>query len=141
MYSLLVYRIQFIDRFTKDWTFLPIKFPFKTKKVLALYPLLHLCTSFYAVWCNWPLSVFTINIIHACFGAGVRHHLLGTISPHVEFTAKDFRDCAIPVQLFIVILILNWHFSLLSLSTILTKLWVLTSHLFVKIEAKYVFVL
>ncbi|CAA2966164.1 tRNA dimethylallyltransferase 2 isoform X1 [Olea europaea subsp. europaea] len=28
---------------------------------------------------------------------GVRHHLLGTISPHVEFTAKDFRDCAIPL--------------------------------------------
>lgn len=28
---------------------------------------------------------------------GVQHHLLGTISPHVEFTAKDFRDCAIPL--------------------------------------------
>ncbi|XP_065869311.1 tRNA dimethylallyltransferase 2-like isoform X2 [Euphorbia lathyris] len=27
---------------------------------------------------------------------GVPHHLLGTISPNVEFTAKDFRDCAIP---------------------------------------------
>ncbi|KAK1426243.1 hypothetical protein QVD17_14912 [Tagetes erecta] len=26
---------------------------------------------------------------------GVPHHLLGTISPMVEFTAKDFRDCAI----------------------------------------------
>ncbi|KAL2536153.1 tRNA dimethylallyltransferase 2 [Forsythia ovata] len=28
---------------------------------------------------------------------GVQHHLLGTISPNVEFTAKDFRDCAIPL--------------------------------------------
>nr|GFC17946.1 tRNA dimethylallyltransferase 2 isoform X1 [Tanacetum cinerariifolium] len=26
---------------------------------------------------------------------GVPHHLLGTISPMVEFTAKDFRDHAI----------------------------------------------
>ncbi|XP_022142687.1 tRNA dimethylallyltransferase 2 isoform X2 [Momordica charantia] len=28
---------------------------------------------------------------------GVLHHLLGTVSPDVEFTAKDFRDSAIPV--------------------------------------------
>ncbi|XP_058220613.1 tRNA dimethylallyltransferase 2 isoform X7 [Rhododendron vialii] len=28
---------------------------------------------------------------------GVPHHLLGTISPDVEFTAKDFRDSAIPL--------------------------------------------
>ncbi|KAI3676993.1 hypothetical protein L1987_86610 [Smallanthus sonchifolius] len=28
---------------------------------------------------------------------GVQHHLLGTISPMVEFTAKDFRDYAIPL--------------------------------------------
>lgn len=28
---------------------------------------------------------------------GVPHHLLGTISPSVEFTAKDFRDSAIPI--------------------------------------------
>ncbi|XP_024983910.1 tRNA dimethylallyltransferase 2 isoform X1 [Cynara cardunculus var. scolymus] len=28
---------------------------------------------------------------------GVPHHLLGTISPMVEFTAKDFRDYAIPL--------------------------------------------
>ncbi|XP_076896125.1 tRNA dimethylallyltransferase 2-like [Bidens hawaiensis] len=28
---------------------------------------------------------------------GVPHHLLGTISPEVEFTAKDFRDYAVPV--------------------------------------------
>ncbi|XP_040993241.1 tRNA dimethylallyltransferase 2 isoform X5 [Juglans microcarpa x Juglans regia] len=27
---------------------------------------------------------------------GVPHHLLGTISPNLEFTAKDFRDSAIP---------------------------------------------
>ncbi|KAK2994411.1 hypothetical protein RJ640_009638, partial [Escallonia rubra] len=27
---------------------------------------------------------------------GVPHHLLGTISPNVEFTAKDFRDTAVP---------------------------------------------
>ncbi|XP_076930977.1 tRNA dimethylallyltransferase 2-like [Bidens hawaiensis] len=28
---------------------------------------------------------------------GVPHHLLGTISPEVEFTAKDFRDYAVPL--------------------------------------------
>ncbi|KAL0417624.1 UNVERIFIED_CONTAM: tRNA dimethylallyltransferase 2 [Sesamum radiatum] len=28
---------------------------------------------------------------------GVPHHLLGTVSPNVEFTAKDFRDSAIPL--------------------------------------------
>ncbi|TKY67099.1 tRNA dimethylallyltransferase 2 [Spatholobus suberectus] len=28
---------------------------------------------------------------------GVPHHLLGTISPNVEFTAKAFRDSAIPI--------------------------------------------
>ncbi|XP_038895131.1 tRNA dimethylallyltransferase 2 isoform X2 [Benincasa hispida] len=28
---------------------------------------------------------------------GVPHHLLGTVSPDVEFTAKDFRDSAVPV--------------------------------------------
>ncbi|GFQ02118.1 tRNA dimethylallyltransferase 2 [Phtheirospermum japonicum] len=28
---------------------------------------------------------------------GVPHHLLGTICPNVEFTAKDFRDSAIPL--------------------------------------------
>ncbi|XP_016648481.1 PREDICTED: tRNA dimethylallyltransferase 2 isoform X2 [Prunus mume] len=28
---------------------------------------------------------------------GVPHHLLGTVSPNVEFTAKDFRDFAIPL--------------------------------------------
>ncbi|XP_057956356.1 tRNA dimethylallyltransferase 2 [Malania oleifera] len=28
---------------------------------------------------------------------GVPHHLLGTISPNVEFTSKDFRDSAIPL--------------------------------------------
>lgn len=29
---------------------------------------------------------------------GVPHHLLGTVSPHVEFTAKQFRDSTIPVS-------------------------------------------
>ncbi|KAG4988903.1 hypothetical protein JHK84_031470 [Glycine max] len=29
--------------------------------------------------------------------AGVPHHLLGTVSPNVEFTAKAFRDSAIPI--------------------------------------------
>ncbi|RXI04735.1 hypothetical protein DVH24_039009 [Malus domestica] len=29
---------------------------------------------------------------------GVAHHLLGTVSPNVEFTAKEFRDSAIPVS-------------------------------------------
>jgi len=33
------------------------------------------------------------------FAAGVPHHLLGTVSPNVEFTAKAFRDSAIPVCL------------------------------------------
>ncbi|XP_037492474.1 LOW QUALITY PROTEIN: tRNA dimethylallyltransferase 2-like [Jatropha curcas] len=28
---------------------------------------------------------------------GVPHHLLGTISPNVEFTAKEFRNAAIPI--------------------------------------------
>ncbi|XP_020423128.1 tRNA dimethylallyltransferase 2 isoform X2 [Prunus persica] len=28
---------------------------------------------------------------------GVPHHLLGTVSPNVEFTAKDFRDFSIPL--------------------------------------------
>ncbi|OVA03620.1 tRNA isopentenyltransferase [Macleaya cordata] len=28
---------------------------------------------------------------------GVPHHLLGTVSPKVEFTSKDFRDSAIPI--------------------------------------------
>lgn len=28
---------------------------------------------------------------------GVPHHLLGNISPHIEFTAKDFRDSAISI--------------------------------------------
>ncbi|GMP88591.1 hypothetical protein CsSME_00040519 [Camellia sinensis var. sinensis] len=32
---------------------------------------------------------------------GVPHHLLGTISPNVEFTAKDFRDSVIPVSPFL----------------------------------------
>ncbi|KAL2328494.1 hypothetical protein Fmac_021921 [Flemingia macrophylla] len=31
------------------------------------------------------------------FVAGVPHHLLGTVSPNVEFTAKAFRDSAIPI--------------------------------------------
>ncbi|XP_021899094.1 tRNA dimethylallyltransferase 2-like [Carica papaya] len=29
---------------------------------------------------------------------GVKHHLLGTVSPDVEFTVKDFRNAAIPIQ-------------------------------------------
>lgn len=28
---------------------------------------------------------------------GAPHHLLGTVSPNVEFTSKDFRDAAIPL--------------------------------------------
>lgn len=31
--------------------------------------------------------------------AGVPHHLLGTVNPNVEFTAKLFRDSAIPVSI------------------------------------------
>lgn len=32
------------------------------------------------------------------FCVGVPHHLLGTIGANVEFTAKKFRDSAIPVS-------------------------------------------
>lgn len=32
------------------------------------------------------------------FVVGVPHHLLGTVSPNLEFTAKEFRDSAIPVS-------------------------------------------
>lgn len=35
-----------------------------------------------------------------CYCVGVPHHLLGTVSPNIEFTAKEFRDSAIPVSLF-----------------------------------------
>ena len=38
------------------------------------------------------LWIFYITIV------GVPHHLLGTISPNLEFTAKDFRDSVIPVS-------------------------------------------
>ncbi|KFK32383.1 hypothetical protein AALP_AA6G234100 [Arabis alpina] len=31
---------------------------------------------------------------------GVPHHLLGTLSPYMEFTAKDFRQSTIPVNFF-----------------------------------------
>lgn len=31
--------------------------------------------------------------------AGVPHHLLGTVSPTIEFTAKAFRDSAVPVSI------------------------------------------
>lgn len=57
------------------------------------------------------LTTFTCSSVCACFwkwdgwnlrlryfGIGVPHYLLGTISPNVEFTAKDFRDSAIPVS-------------------------------------------
>ncbi|KAG8387530.1 hypothetical protein BUALT_Bualt02G0030600 [Buddleja alternifolia] len=62
--------------FTKGWMFLRIKFLFMSRKVLTLFPLLYFCS---------------------CVITGVPHHLLGTISPNVEFTAKDFRDSAIPL--------------------------------------------
>ncbi|CAK9153843.1 unnamed protein product [Ilex paraguariensis] len=42
------------------------------------------------------LDVLT-NKVPAQDQKGVPHHLLGTISPDVEFTAKDFRDYAIPL--------------------------------------------
>ncbi|XP_057805202.1 tRNA dimethylallyltransferase 2 isoform X1 [Salvia miltiorrhiza] len=42
------------------------------------------------------LDVLT-NKVPAHEQKGVPHHLLGTISPNVEFTAKDFRDSAIPL--------------------------------------------
>lgn len=41
------------------------------------------------------------------FGAGVKHHLLGTISPDVEFTCKDFRDAAVPVSLLHVLSLIS----------------------------------
>ncbi|GAA0179413.1 RNA processing factor [Lithospermum erythrorhizon] len=42
------------------------------------------------------LDVLTNKVNHQ-EQKGVPHHLLGTISPNVEFTAKDFRDSAIPL--------------------------------------------
>ncbi|CAK9182088.1 unnamed protein product [Ilex paraguariensis] len=43
------------------------------------------------------MELFFLNIsLQGILKAGVPHHLLGTISPDVEFTAKDFRDYAIP---------------------------------------------
>lgn len=42
------------------------------------------------------LDVLT-NKVPAREQKGIPHHLLGTISPNVEFTAKDFRDSAIPL--------------------------------------------
>ncbi|KAL9235449.1 hypothetical protein vseg_010207 [Gypsophila vaccaria] len=33
---------------------------------------------------------------------GVPHHLLGTISPNVEFSSKDFRDAAVHVRNFLI---------------------------------------
>ncbi|KAK3021675.1 hypothetical protein RJ639_047509 [Escallonia herrerae] len=41
------------------------------------------------------LDVLTNKVPHRD-RKGVPHHLLGTISPYVEFTAKDFRDTAVP---------------------------------------------
>lgn len=43
---------------------------------------------------------------------GVPHHLLGTVSPNVEFTVKDFRDAAIPVSPFIIVMALVFLFLL-----------------------------
>ncbi|KAL6511004.1 hypothetical protein OROGR_022128 [Orobanche gracilis] len=37
------------------------------------------------------------RVMHFLRFTGLPHHLLGTISPAVEFTAKDFRDYAIPL--------------------------------------------
>ncbi|KAL6511022.1 hypothetical protein OROGR_022146 [Orobanche gracilis] len=37
------------------------------------------------------------RVMHFLRFTGLLHHLLGTISPAVEFTAKDFRDYAIPL--------------------------------------------
>ncbi|KAI3450681.1 hypothetical protein Pfo_007346 [Paulownia fortunei] len=42
------------------------------------------------------LDVLT-NKVPALEHKGVPHHLLGTINPNVEFTAKEFRDSAIPL--------------------------------------------
>ncbi|KAI4322382.1 hypothetical protein L6164_022085 [Bauhinia variegata] len=42
------------------------------------------------------LDVLTNKVPHSD-QRGVPHHLLGSISPNVEFTAKEFRDSAIPL--------------------------------------------
>lgn len=76
----------------------------------------------YIQFCVTDRSYFTIYIIHVSFMAGMQHHLLGTVSPNVAFTAKDFRDCAIPVrQLLMIKLVFIWHHFLLCLQAILTK--------------------
>lgn len=42
-----------------------------------------------------------IYVVVLDVSVGVPHHLLGIISPTVEFTAKRFRDAAIPVRHFL----------------------------------------
>lgn len=63
----------------------------------------------------WLLSVSGLVAVRAkfldfcfldCLGSGVPHHLLGTIPPNVEFTAKKFRDMAIPVRNFRYVFVL-----------------------------------
>lgn len=46
---------------------------------------------------NFLILLFICFMI-SWMDAGVPHHLLGTLNPNVEFTAKDFRDSAIPVS-------------------------------------------
>lgn len=41
---------------------------------------------------------------------GVPHHLLATVSPDVEFTAKAFRDAAMPVSLYCVLS--HWSYGM-----------------------------
>ncbi|KAF5931069.1 hypothetical protein HYC85_031942 [Camellia sinensis] len=41
---------------------------------------------------HFPLEIINADSMQEC-----QHHLLGTISPNVEFTAKDFRDSVIPL--------------------------------------------
>ena len=73
------------------------KVPLKDQKGLFLsflYIYIYIYIYIFVYVCNWKLRNY--NLVSWC--VGVPHHLLGTISPNVEFTAKDFRDSAIPVS-------------------------------------------
>ncbi|KAH9660098.1 tRNA dimethylallyltransferase 2 [Citrus sinensis] len=50
------------------------------------------------LWIVMFSCVFGLNgFCLSCDFVGVPHHLLGTVSPNVEFTAKEFRDSAVPL--------------------------------------------
>ena len=66
------------------------------------------------LWIVMFSCVFGLNgFCLSCDFVGVPHHLLRTVSPNVEFTAKEFRDSDVPVSLF--------HHTLLLLQLFLSK--------------------